>query len=134
MLLLLFCYFPKLKPTILACRVANHYLTQVPHIYLLVIMLSILLLAMWACCILSMLYLFSTATFVVGSEQDVFTSVQSYAQHGLVLLYYLIFGVFGLVLLSRVWQCLFLLVPAVLGTMAVGLIHSLTTRSLEGSK
>ena len=92
MLLLLFCYFPKLKPTILACRVANQYLTQVPHIYLLATLLSILLLAMWACCILSMVYLFSTATFVVGSDQDVFTSVQSYAQHGLVLLYYLIFG------------------------------------------
>lgn len=63
MLVLLLCYRSKIRLTVASCRTVNQYLGDVPQIYLVTVLLGLLLIGMWACCLLSMIYLFSSATF-----------------------------------------------------------------------
>lgn len=91
-LILLLCCCNRLRLAVAVCKVAGRFVIRVCLVTLVPIILSLILIAMWACCLLCMIYLLSVATFTISSSTDLFTSVASYTDSSLYELYYFLFA------------------------------------------
>lgn len=89
--LMMLCCCNRIRLAVAVCKVAGQFVIRVCQIMFLPIFLGIILIGMWACCLLCMIYLLSATTFVVTGD-DVFTSVKDYSEDSLLRLYYFIFG------------------------------------------
>lgn len=85
------CCCNRLRLAVAVCKVAGQFVVRVCQITLLPIFLAIILIGMWAACLLCMIYLLSSTTFTVFTG-DYFTSVADYSESSLLRLYYFIFG------------------------------------------
>lgn len=92
LLILLLCCCNRLRLAVAVCKVAGRFVIRVCHVALLPIFLSIVLIGMWAACLLCMIYLLSVTTFTISNSTDLFTSVQSYTDSSLFELYYFLFA------------------------------------------
>ena len=89
--LMMICCCNRIRLAVAVCKVAGQFIIRVCQIMFLPIILGLILVGMWAVCLLCMIYLLSATNFVVRST-DVFTSVESYSESSLLRLYYFIFG------------------------------------------
>ena len=74
------------------CKVAGQFVIRVCHVTLVPIFLSFVLVGMWACCFLALIYLLSATDFEVAKSTDVFTSVKNYGDGNLIRFYYFFFA------------------------------------------
>ena len=91
-LILLLCCCNRLRLAVAVCKVAGKFVIRVCLITLLPIFLSVILIGMWALCLLAMVYLLSVTKFTIANSTDLFTSVASYTDSNLYELYYFLFG------------------------------------------
>jgi hypothetical protein len=91
LLLMLICCCSRIKLAVAVCKVAGQFVVRVCQATLVPIFLATILIGMWAVCLVCMIYLLSSTSFVVYSG-DVFTSVESYSEASLLRLYFFIFG------------------------------------------
>ena len=96
LLVLLCCCCSRLRLAVAVCKVAGQFVIRVCQVTLVPIVLGLILIGVWALCLLCMIYLLSATTFVaeqgVSGDWDVFTSVESYNESSLLRLYYFIFA------------------------------------------
>lgn len=94
--ILLLCCCSRLRLAVAICKVAGQFVIRVCQVIFVPIILGILLMGMWALCLLCMVYLLSATSFVAekdsDGEYDIFTSVESYTESNLQRLYYFIFA------------------------------------------
>jgi hypothetical protein len=76
--LMMFCCYNRIRFTIAVCKIAGQFVRSVCRIMLLPLILTIILIGMWGCCLLCMIYLLSSTYFYVANPTDIFTSVQDY--------------------------------------------------------
>lgn len=91
LLLMLICCCKRIKLAVAVCKVAGQFVIRVCQATLVPIFLAIILIGMWAVCLVCMVYLLSATTFTAYAG-DVFTSVKSYSEPSLLRLYFFIFG------------------------------------------
>lgn len=78
LLILLICCCNRLRLAVAVCKVAGQFVIRVCQVTLVPIFLAIILIGMWAVCLLCMVYLLSATNFVASQSSgsyDVFTSV-----------------------------------------------------------
>lgn len=92
LLILLLCCCSRIRLAVAVCKVAGKYVVGVCQVIVVPIFLGIVCLGLWACCLLCMVYLLSVTTFTIADSTDVFTSVASYSDTNLIMLYYFIFA------------------------------------------
>lgn len=94
--LLMLCCCSRLRLAVAVCKVAGQFVIRVCQVTLVPIFLGIVLIGVWAVCLLCMIYLLSATNFVAqrdsDGEYDVLTSVESYKESSMLRLYYFIFG------------------------------------------
>jgi len=90
-LLALLCCFSRIRLAVAVCKAAGQFVVNTCFIVLVPIIQTVITLAMWAVCIVAMLYLISSAAFVV-SGTDVFTKINNYGDSNLVQFYCFVFG------------------------------------------
>lgn len=78
-LILLLCCCNRLRLAVAVCKVAGRFVIRVCHVILIPIVLTIVMIGMWACCLLALVYLLSATQFEISKASDVFTSVADYA-------------------------------------------------------
>lgn len=93
LLILLICCCNRIRLAVAVCKVAGQFVARVCQTTLVPIILTVLLVGMWALCLLCMVYLLSCTNFV-AFPGDIFTSVESYSDSSLFRLYFFIFGTF----------------------------------------
>jgi hypothetical protein len=91
LLILLICCCSRIRLAVAVCKVAGQFVIRVCQAALVPIVLSIILIGMWAACLVCMVYLLSCTTFT-AFPNDIFTSVASYSDSSLFRLYFFIFG------------------------------------------
>jgi len=89
---MMLCCCNRIRLAVAVCKVAGQFVIRVCQIMFLPIILAAILIGMWACCLLCMIYLLSSTYFYVADPTDIFTSVQDYTEPSLIRLYYFIFG------------------------------------------
>lgn len=89
--LMMLCCCSRIRLAVAVCKVAGQFIIRVCQIMFLPIVLAAILIGMWACCLVCMIYLLSATTFTVYGT-DLFTSVADYSEASLLRLYYFIFG------------------------------------------
>ena len=77
--LMMLCCCKRIRFTIAVCKIAGQFVRSVCRIMLLPLILTIILIGMWGCCLLCMIYLLSSTYFYVANPTDIFTSVQDYS-------------------------------------------------------
>ena len=92
LLIVLLCCCNRLRLAVAVCKVAGRFVIRVCQAALVPIVLSIILIGMWACCLLCMIYLLSVTSFTIASSTDVLTSVANYTDSSLFELYYFLFA------------------------------------------
>ena len=92
LLILLLCCCNRLRLAVAVCKVAGRFVIRVCHVAFVPIILTIILIGMWACCLLCLIYLLSHAPFAVAKATDVFTSISSYTDGNLFRFYYFFFA------------------------------------------
>ena len=92
LLIVLLCCCNRLRLAVAVCKVAGKFVIRVCQSVLVPIFLMIVLVGMWACCLLCMIYLLSVTSFTISNSTDVLTSVASYTDSSLYELYYFIFA------------------------------------------
>lgn len=96
LLILLCCCCSRLKLAVAVCKVAGQFVIRVAQVALVPVFLGLILIGVWALCLLCMVYLLSSTVFVAqkdaSGDYDVFTSVESYSESSLLRLYYFIFA------------------------------------------
>ena len=92
LLILLICCCNRLRLAVAVCKVAGQFVIRVCHVTLVPIFLTIILIGMWAACLVALIYLLSATEFVVSNSTDVFTSVKDYADGNLLRFYYFFFA------------------------------------------
>ena len=95
LLILLLCCCSRLYLAVAVCKVAGQYVIRVCFVALVPIILGLVLIGMWALCLLCMIYLLSMTNFVAvksSGSYDSFTEVESYSDGTLLRLYYFIFA------------------------------------------
>lgn len=77
--LLLLCCCSRLRLAVAVCKVAGQFVIRVCQVTLVPIFLGIILIGMWAVCLLCMIYLLSATNFVAAKDTagdwEIFTSV-----------------------------------------------------------
>lgn len=63
LLILLLCCCNRLRLAVAVCKVAGRFVIRVCHIVLVPIILTIVMIGMWACCLLALVYLLSATQF-----------------------------------------------------------------------
>jgi len=89
--LMMLCCCSRIRLAVAVCKVAGQFVIRVCQVMFLPIILAAILIGMWACCLVCMIYLLSATTFTVYGT-DLFTSVADYSEASLLRLYYFIFG------------------------------------------
>lgn len=92
LLILLLCCCNRLRLAVAVCKVAGRFVIRVCQVVVLPIFLAIILIGMWAACLLCLVYLLSATTFEIGNSSDVFTSVADYGDGELLRFYYFFFA------------------------------------------
>ena len=86
LLILLLCCCSRLYLAVAVCKVAGQYVIRVCLVALVPIVLGLILIGMWAICLLCMVYLLSSTKFVAvqtSGSYDSFTEVESYSDRSL---------------------------------------------------
>jgi solute carrier family 44 protein 1 (choline transporter-like protein)/choline transporter-like protein 2/4/5 len=91
LLLTFICCCSRIRLAVAVCKAAGQFVAHTCSIILVPILQTAIVLAMWAVCIVAMLYIISCTTFV-GSSSSVFTSVESYTSTNLNQFYTFVFG------------------------------------------
>lgn len=91
-LLMMICCCNRIRLAVAVCKVAGQFVIRCCQVMFVPIFLAAILIGMWACCLLCMIYLLSSTTFYVASSSDIFTSVKDYSDRSLLELYYFVFG------------------------------------------
>ena len=92
LLIILLCCCNRLRLAVAVCKVAGRFVIRVCQSTLVPIFLMIVLVGMWAACLVCMVYLLSVTTFTISNSTDVLTSVANYGDTALIELYYFIFA------------------------------------------
>ncbi len=90
LLLVVLCLCHRIQLAVAICKMAGKFIIEVCSVMLVPIIMSVILVAVWALCALSMVYLVSAATFVADGSS--FTSIQSYSDPALARFYYFVFA------------------------------------------
>lgn len=90
-LLMLLCCCSRIRLAVAVCKASGQFVAHTCSVILVPIFQTILNIGMWAVCVVSMLYIVSSATFT-GSSSSVFTSISSYTDPNLVRFYVFVFG------------------------------------------
>lgn len=91
-LLLICCCCSRIRLAVAVCSVAGQFVARVCQVILVPIILTACIFALWVGGVIAMVGLVGSASFQVNGN-DVFTSIASYADKNLVMLYYFFFGV-----------------------------------------
>lgn len=96
-LILLLCCCSRLRLAVAVCKVAGQFVIRVCQAAFVPIVLFLILVGMWAACLVCMVYLLSVTNFVAiqnvtSSNWDVFTTVESYQSSTLSRLYFFVFA------------------------------------------
>jgi choline transporter-like protein 2/4/5 len=89
--LVFLCCCSRIRLAIAVCKVAGQFVIRVAQIMLVPIVMTALVLGLWAFGLSSLVYIISTAQFV--ATNDVFTSINDYTQRSLGMFYYFFFGI-----------------------------------------
>lgn len=73
--LMMLCCCSRIRLAVAVCKVAGQFIIRVCQVMFLPIILATILIGMWACCLLCMIYLLSSTNFSVINKTDYFTSV-----------------------------------------------------------
>jgi choline transporter-like protein 2/4/5 len=92
LLILLLCCCSRIRLAVAVCKVAGRYVIRVCLIILVPIFQTLLLIALWAACLVVMIYLVSLAEFHIAENSDVFTTIKDYADPNLLRFYYFVFA------------------------------------------
>lgn len=90
--LMMLCCCSRIRLAVAVCKVAGQFIIRVCQIMFVPIILAAILIGMWGCCLVCMIYLLSSTTFSVISKDDYFTSVADWTERSLLELYFFIFG------------------------------------------
>ena len=77
-LIVILCCCNRIRLAVAVCKSAGAFVTSVCTIVLVPIVQTILAAMLWAGALITMVYLVSSATYVVASTSDYFTSISSY--------------------------------------------------------
>jgi choline transporter-like protein 2/4/5 len=89
--LVMLCCCSRIKLAVAVCKVAGQFLIRVAQVLLVPIVMTTVLLALWAFGLSAMVYIISTATFV--ADGDIFTSITDWTSRSLGMFYYFFFGI-----------------------------------------
>ena len=89
--LAMLCCCSKIRLTVAVCKVSGQFLIRVAQVLLVPIIITALILCLWAFGLSAMVYIISTATFVANG--DIFTSIDEYTSRSLGMFYYFFFGI-----------------------------------------
>ena len=111
-LLVVLCCCNRIRLAVAICKSAGQFVGAVCTVILVPIIQSVLAFALWGGALVTMVYLVSSATFIVANSTDYFTSINSYNDPELVRFYIFVF--------------LTLWVNAFLGAMTIFIVASAT--------
>lgn len=111
-LIVILCCCNRIRLAVAICKSAGQFVGSVCTIIFVPIFQLILAFALWAGALVTMVYLVSSATFIVANTSDYFTSIKSYGDPELIRFYIFVF--------------LTLWVNAFLGAMTIFIIASAT--------
>lgn len=89
--IVILCCCNRIRLAVAVCKCAGQFVGTVCTVVMVPIFQSILGFALWVGALFTMVYLVSSATFVVASSSDYFTSIQSYSDPELIRFYIFIF-------------------------------------------
>jgi hypothetical protein len=90
--LILLCCCSRIRLAIAVCKVAGQFVIRVAQVMLVPIFMTIFIVGLWAFGLSAMVYIISTATFVVDGT-SIFTSISDFTQRSLGMFYYFFFGI-----------------------------------------
>lgn len=88
--LMILCCCTRIRLAVAVCKVAGKFILRVAQILLVPIIITALIIGLWAFSLSSMAYIISTSTFVANG--DIFTSFSDWTQRSLGMFYYFFFG------------------------------------------
>ena len=89
--IVILCCCNRIRLAVAICKCAGQFVSTVCSSVLVPVWQTLLALGLWGGALVSMVYLVSSATFVVASSSDYFTSIQSYSDPELIRFYIFIF-------------------------------------------
>lgn len=89
--LIMLCCCSRIKLAVAVCKVSGQFLLRVAQVLLVPIIMTALILGLWAFGLSAMVYIISTATFVANG--DIFTSINDWTSRSLGMFYYFFFGI-----------------------------------------
>jgi hypothetical protein len=110
--IIILCCCNRIRLAVAICKSAGQFVSSVCTVILVPIVQTLFALGLWGGALVTMVYLVSSATFVVASSSDYFTSINSYSDPELIRFYVFVF--------------LTLWVNAFLGAMTIFVIASAT--------
>lgn len=89
--LCMLCCCSRIRLAVAVCKVTGQFIIRVAQVLLVPIIMTALVVGLWAFGLSAMVYIISTANFVANG--DIFTSINDWTQRSLGLFYYFFFGI-----------------------------------------